>query len=60
MDKFNYTPEDYRKAMEWAKTYIIEEGRTPSSSFLALLMMAGGVIIILGAGAWGVKSSINR
>ncbi len=28
MDKFNYTPEDYRKAMEWAKTYIIEEGRT--------------------------------
>lgn len=28
MEKFKYTPEDFVKAMEWAKTYVIEEGKT--------------------------------
>jgi len=28
MDKFKYNPEEYSKALEWAKTYIIEEGKT--------------------------------
>jgi hypothetical protein len=28
MEKFKFTPEDFGKAMEWAKTYVIEEGKT--------------------------------
>jgi len=28
MEKFKFTPEDYGNAMEWAKTYVIEEGKT--------------------------------
>lgn len=28
MEKFKYTPEEYNKGMEWAKTYVIEEGKT--------------------------------
>ena len=28
MDKFSYSADGFSKAMEWAKTYVIEDGKT--------------------------------
>ena len=39
-----------------SKVIIIEQNREPSSMAISLLMMAGGVLIIVGGGVYGLKS----